>query len=74
MFTTFRNLYDSKINNDSIDQQRKRQKWIEANMFSKIFCDALHNLVLFVQFKKREKHQCRSATFSKVAGFGLQLY
>ena len=35
-------------------------------MFSKIFCDALHNLVLFVQFKKRGKHQWRSATVFQV--------
>ena len=32
------------------------------------FQDALHDLVLFVQFKKREKHPWRSVTFS------LQLY
>ena len=31
--------------------------------------DTLHNLVTFVQFKKREKHPWRSVTFSKVAGF-----
>ena len=31
-------------------------------------CDALHNLVPFVQFKKREKHPWRSFTFSKIAG------
>ena len=30
--------------------------------------DALHNLVPFVQFKKREKHTWRSITFSKVEG------
>ena len=29
-------------------------------------CDALRDLVLFVQFKKREKHPWRSVTFSKV--------
>ena len=29
-------------------------------------CDVLRDLVPFVQFKKREKHQWRSATFSKV--------
>ena len=28
----------------------------------------LHDLVPFVQFKKREKHSWRSVTFSKVAG------
>ena len=32
-------------------------------------CDVLRDLVLFVQFKKREKHPLRSITFSKVAGF-----
>ena len=31
--------------------------------------DALCDLVSFAQFKKREKHQWRSVTFSKVAGF-----
>ena len=31
-------------------------------------CDALHDLVPFVQFKTREKHPWRSVTFSKVAG------
>ena len=29
----------------------------------------MRNLVLFVQFEKREKHPCRSVTFSKVAGY-----
>ena len=29
-------------------------------------CGALRDLVLFVQFKKREKHPCRSVAFSKV--------
>ena len=31
-------------------------------------CDALRDLVPFVQFKKREKYPWRSVTFSKVAG------
>ena len=30
-------------------------------------CDALRDLVPFVQFKKREKHPRRSVTFSEVA-------
>ena len=38
-------------------------------IFSEIICDALRDLVPFVQFKKREKHPWRSVTFSKVAGF-----
>ena len=33
--------------------------------------DVLRDLVPFVQFEKREKHPCRSVTFSKVAGFTL---
>ena len=36
--------------------------------------DAWHNLVPFVQFKKREKHPYRSVNFSKVVGFSLQPY
>ena len=31
-------------------------------------CDVLRDLVSFAQFKKREKHPWRSATFGKVAG------
>ena len=34
-------------------------------------CDTLRDLVIFVQFKKREKHSWRSVNFSKVAGFSL---
>ena len=33
--------------------------------------DALRDLVLFLQFKKHEKHPRSSATSSKVAGFSL---
>ena len=32
-------------------------------------CDALRDLVPFVQFKKREKHSGRSVTFSKACNF-----
>ena len=35
---------------------------------------ALHDLIPFVQFKKCEKHPWQNVNFSKVAGFGLQLY
>ena len=37
-------------------------------------CDALRDLVAFVQFKKREKHPWRSVNFSKVAGIGACLF
>ena len=36
-----------------------------------IKCDALPDLVSFVQFKKHEKHPWKSVNFSKVAGFSL---
>ena len=36
--------------------------------FEIFFCDALRDLVPFVQFKKREKHPWMSVTFSKMAG------
>ena len=36
--------------------------------------DALHNLVPFAQFKRREKHSWSSVTFSKVKDFSLQFY
>ena len=38
-------------------------------MLNKNKCDALRDLVPFVQSKKREKHPWKSVTFSKVAGF-----
>ena len=31
-------------------------------------CDALRDLIPFVQFKKREKHRWRSVTLTKIAG------
>ena len=34
----------------------------------------LRDLVPFVRFTKREKHQWRSVTLSKVAGFSLQVH
>ena len=34
--------------------------------------NALHNLVPFTYFKKREKHPRSSVTFNKVVGFSLQ--
>ena len=33
----------------------------------------MRDLLTFILFKKREKHQWRSVTFRKVAGFSLQL-
>ena len=41
---------------------------------SELICNALCNLVPFVQFKKRGKHPRRSVTFSKVVRWRLQLF
>ena len=43
------------------------------DMSLKLFgiCGALHDLVPFLQFKKREKHPWRSVNFCKVAGLKL---
>ena len=41
---------------------------IFQSSYLKDICDALHDLVPFVQFQKREKHPWRSVNFSKVAG------
>ena len=37
--------------------------------FTLVICGALHDLIPFVQFKKRKKHPSRSVTFSNVAGY-----
>ena len=42
--------------------------WNHWSHSSKI-CDALSDLIPFVQYKKREKHPWRSVNFCKVAGF-----
>ena len=61
------NLLSPKFNNRLI---------IRPNLFilstSYTICDALRDLIPFVQFKKREKHPWRSVNFSKVAGFNTQ--
>ena len=36
-------------------------------------CDALQNLVPFIQFNKRETHPWRSVTFAKVTGLKVTL-
>ena len=41
---------------------------VRKNDHFKTMCDALRDLVPFVQFKKREKHSWMSVNFSKVAG------
>ena len=50
---------------------RKENKHTRSDFFIRLnqilSGDALHDLVPFVQFKKREKHPWRNVTFSKVA-------
>ena len=41
--------------------------WNNLVTFLWNICDALRDLVSFGQLKKREKHSCRSVTFSKVS-------
>ena len=48
--------------------------WLPANISADMCGGALRDLVPFVLFKKRGKHPWRSVSFSKVAGFSLQLY
>ena len=43
--------------------------FFDAKRSSKTICDALRDLVPFVQFEKREKHPWRSVNFSKVAAW-----
>ena len=45
-----------------------RKRSMALNGSRSIVCDALRDLVVFVQFKKRKKHPWRSTNFSKVAG------
>ena len=42
------------------------KKIVYVHIVYKVHCDAWPNLVLFVQFKKREIHPWKSVTFSKV--------
>ena len=41
----------------------------DVGMIGSSQCDALRDLVAFVQFENREKHPWRSVNFSKVAGW-----
>ena len=53
---------------------KKRKARSKSYFHGKTLCDALRNLVLLVQFKKREKDPWRSVTFSKVTDLSLNLY
>ena len=65
----------NRFKHDVKEQFFKNLKNKEQDIFAySLICGALRDLVRFAQFKKREKHPWRSITFSKVAGWSLQLY
>ena len=66
--------YFVKIFRATIFRNTAEQLLFNIVLVKSIKCDALRDLVPFVQFKRREKHPWRSVNFSKVAGFSLQLY
>ena len=43
----------------------------ERKILERSICDALRNLISFVQFKKHKKHSWRNVTLRNVAGFSL---
>ena len=43
-------------------------------MWQNLICDALRDLISFIQYRKREQHPRKSITFSKAAELSLQLY
>ena len=54
--------------NKKISYNAVRNRHIKGIFRTPSQSDVLHDLVPFIQFKKREKHPWRSVTFSKVAG------
>ena len=59
--------FNHDVNVDG-DKQKGQNTSELQERYDTTICGALHDLVLFVQFKKREKYPWRSVTFSKVAG------
>ena len=52
--------------------KRLPSTWIKANNAAQYKCGVLRNLVQFLQFKKREKHPWKSATFIPKTCWNLQ--
>ena len=64
----FKGTFVFKFSNERLtEQNRTIMTEPSYKMRVKNICDALRNLVAFVQFKKREKQPWRSVNFSKVA-------
>ena len=76
-------LRHERVNHDTIAKHRTCfrlnscsrliSQW-KGWIFWIFLCDALRDLVPFVQFKKREKHQCSSFIFSKVEGWTMGVF
>ena len=66
-------LHRYHINRPSSRHGHKYSKYKKCLSMTMLICDALHDLVPFVQFKKREEHPWRSVNFSKVAGLKQHL-
>ena len=68
--TNCKSLYSVQIweNMDKIKLQIQTIMLIHLEDMMDSIWDALHDLVPFLQFKKREKHPLMSVTFSKFAG------
>ena len=65
-------LYDRGLCHETVNIRNKTCR--QSLKKYRNICDALPDLVPFVQFKKREKHPWKSVTFSKVAAsFGYKL-
>ena len=70
---TIVNIVSNYVPNKCITNYDRDSPWLIYHIKRYIYqkneiCDALRNLVLFVRFKKREKHPWRSVNFSKTAG------
>ena len=67
-----KDMHDPKLIKEQLTLRSKKESKTQHDLID-CKCDALWDLVPFLQFKKREKHPCRSITFSKVAGFSILL-
>ena len=68
------NSYWKSFTITALFEMSEKALWKVTVFVSVSICDALRDLISFVQFKKREKHPWRSVNFSKVAGWSVQLY
>ena len=69
-FKNFDSFYENKVHSWFMDKSKFHYYGKIGGISEAVSqkCDALHELVPFVQFKKREKLPWRIVNFSKVAG------